>query len=165
VDLFKIIQNQKAKAMVTLTEKDVEILDPILEIIITKGRVHSDRLPPLEKHYLSKFSEVKSSEYSRYLDILELEGIAKIEKDYGKFTITSIHPVAQDLYDQGGFKKVHEDQIKAEEKRQEVSELELKKLRYDVKLSKWQVKTFWCLFFIAIVGSILGAIAFFCQVL
>jgi hypothetical protein len=150
--------------MITLTKKYVEILDPILEIIVTKGRAHSDQLKPLGKGYFSKFSEVKSNEYSHYLDILELAGIAKVEKAYGKFVITPIHPVAQDLYDQGGFKKVYEDQQKEEERKQVTSNLGLDKLKSDVKLSKWQVQIFWPAFIFTGIGSVLGIISFFMQI-
>lgn len=75
--------------MVTLTEKDVHILDAMLETLLKDGRIHSKRMNLLESL---------------------------------------------------------QDQQKEQTRKQEISDLELSKLRSDAKLSKWQVKTFWWFF-------------------
>jgi len=43
--------------------------------------------------------------------------------------------------------------------------LAFKKLNYDAKLSKWQVKTFWSVFIFGLVGGCLGIASFVMQVL
>lgn len=152
--------------MVTITEKDVEILDPMLEILIKEERIHSKRLKLLEplQERKSRFSQTKADQYSRYLEILSVERIATSVIASGEFVITAIFSKAQEFYDKGGFRTEYEKQQIAEKRKLEISDLELDKLRSETKLSKWQVKTFWYLFFIAIAGSILGTISFLMQI-
>jgi hypothetical protein len=152
--------------MITLTEKDVQILDAMLVTLLKDGRIHSARVNLLEslQERKSRFAPTKADQYSRYMEILGTERIAACTSSSGEFNCIVNLPKAQEFHDQGGFKKVYEDQQKEQIRKQEISNLELSKLRSDAKLSKWQVKTFWWFFFVAIVGSILGAIAFFIQV-
>jgi len=57
----------------------------------------------------------------------------------------------------GGFERVDRDEKAKLKKQADIAELELEKLRYDTKLSKWQVKTFWYIFFGGFIGGLMGA--------
>jgi|GEM_PF-1812915 len=59
----------------------------------------------------------------------------------------------------GGFNKQHKDLEAEKTKQEEIREIELEKLKYDTKLSKWQVKVFWWVFFAGFIGGLMGVIS------
>jgi hypothetical protein len=146
--------------MEILTEKDIEILDSILEIIAKKGRVFSNDLPSLKNDYLSKFDEIKSVEYSQYLDILKNYGVAKVDITLdGRFTVHQIEIKTNNFYDQGGFKSIYQKHRLAELRKKELDELEYKKLKWDSQISRFQAKTKWWPLILSVVSLILALIA------
>jgi DNA-binding MarR family transcriptional regulator len=93
---------------------------------------------------------------------LECDGlIARNKSDndesFGRGSIFGIKPKGEEfILNKGGFTKLYETQD-IERKRLLANQvIEDDKLRWDAKLSKWQVKTFWYVFF---GGFIVGAIA------
>jgi len=141
--------------MESLTKKDVEILDLILKTAVTKGKVFPDDLPPLRDYkILVNASEFKRTDYAYYFDILNKYEIVKIYTDLNSFRIEPIPIKADNFYNQGGFKAIFDERQRVINRNKELDELSFKKLKWDSKLSKWQVKTFWWIFAFACFGGL-----------
>jgi hypothetical protein len=146
--------------MENLTEKDVEILDSILEKIVKQGSVFSLDLPPLKKEYFSKFREIKSVEYSYYLEILTKYDIAIVDKRLdGSFTVSQLETKTINFYKQGGFRTVYQKHHFTESRKLELEDLEYKKLQWDYQISKFQAKTKWWPLIISVISFILAVTA------
>lgn len=88
----------------TLTKKDSEILDYILNEVLLKGYIRVDSLKPLENNIYSGISSVKNSDYSFYIDFLVGENLIKTEKWSEKTQKIEKIPVrTQSFIDNGGF--------------------------------------------------------------
>ena len=141
--------------MNSFTERDVEILDSIIKIALTKRAVFPEDLEPLSNSYLSRANEIKANDYSYYLDILKEYNVVKINSVIGnRFRIEPIHIKTQNFSDQGGFKAEYDNKHRELKRSEELDELSLKKLRWDSKISKWQAKTFWYIFGFACIGGL-----------
>ena len=56
----------------------------------------------------------------------------------------------------GGFTKIEKDNLASEKRISEKDSLEFEKSKIDLRLKRWQLKTFWWFFGIAVLGSVLG---------
>jgi hypothetical protein len=68
--------------------------------------------------------------------------------------------LAEGFLSQGGFSKIFNDEYAVQEKQDQVNELEIEKLRYDVQNAKRMFKTYWWTFGIAILGFLLVLTSF-----
>lgn len=148
------MENLIDRYLTTLTSKDVELLDFILKSSLDKGIVHPNDLPPLSSTFLAKAVQVKATEYSYYLDILTAFEVVVIDKDLSGFHIKPIHIRTRNFYDQGGFKALFDKKQFEINQNKEIEDIRYKKLKWDSRLSKWQVKTFWWIFGLACFGGI-----------
>jgi len=136
-----------------LTKDDIRNLDFIIDESLKKGQVFPDDLPPIGKGYLNRAREVKSLAYQHYLDILSSYGVVKVDNSLSGFRIEPIDVKTKNFQMKGGFRAIYERQLSESQHQKESSELYIKKLRWDSKLSKWKVKTFWWLFIFAFIGG------------
>lgn len=65
-----------------------------------------------------------------------------------------ITPFGREVLKSGGWLEYLERESKDLKLKQEFEDIQFEKLKYDAKLSKWQVKTFWYIFFLSICGVI-----------
>jgi hypothetical protein len=144
-----------------MTEKDVEILDYIVAESLKFVCLHARDLKPLDNGFLSDIEESKESAYTYYFDILKEKNVVRVEKEYnGKTGIYPIDIKTKEFIRQGGFKAILDKQNTEKHRNIEIDELTLRKLRWDTKLSKWKVKTFWPVFIFGLVGFIFGVFNF-----
>lgn len=88
----------------TLTEKDSEILDYILKVVLSKGQIRVDVLKPLENDIYSGISSVKNSDYSFYIDTLVKDNLIKFNGWSDKTQIIERIPGrTQSFIDSGGY--------------------------------------------------------------
>jgi hypothetical protein len=136
--------------MLKLTEKDASILDNILKVVLSEGEANSYNLPPLRDNIFSKlfFQE----DYKYYFDKLEEYQIVEF-KEYisGGIGIFQIPIKTSNFYNQGGFKKIYEEEQK------ELSRIKLtdKKFQWDFLNSKLGIFSF----IISIISLIIAIIA------
>lgn len=100
-------------------------------------------------------------ENNELIDFMCVNGLIKTETGYNY----SIEPKGTEISESGGWKKYCEELSLQEMRRNEIEKKEYEKLSYETKLAKWQTKTFWPLFFLAIIGAIMGAISLIWQIL
>ena len=81
---------------------------------------------------IDKVADIKISEYNC---LITATGITKV------------------FLAQGGFTKTEKDNLELKRKETELSLIEFEKSIIDLKLKKWQLKTFWWIFGFAIIGS------------
>lgn len=144
-----------------MTEKDAEILDYIVAESLKFVCLHARDLKPLDNGFLSDIEESKESAYTYYFDILKEKNVVRVEKEYNDKT--GIYPIdikTKEFIRQGGFKAILDKQNTEKQRNIEIDELTLRKLRWDTKLSKWKVKTFWPVFIFGLVGFIFGVFNF-----
>ena len=84
------------------------------------------------QNIIDKVADIKISEYNC---LITATGITKV------------------FLEQGGFTKTEKDDLELKRKETEVSLIEFEKSIIDLKLKKWQLKTFWWIFGFAIIGS------------
>ncbi len=144
-----------------MTEKDAEILDYIIIESFKTVCLHARDLKPLDNGILSDIEEAKESAYSYYFDILKEKNVVRVEKEFnGKTGIYLIDIKTKEFIRQGGFKAIFDKQNLEKQRNKEIDELTLRKLRWDTKLSKWKVKTFWPVFVFGLIGFIFGVYNF-----
>lgn len=69
-----------------------------------------------------------------------------------------------DFLENGGYERLEKQNEIRDQTNKKKEELELKKLNWDSKLAKWQVKTFWLFFILAIIGGVCGIISLVLQI-
>lgn len=80
-------------------------------------------------------------------------------------TLYRITSKAREIIEEHGSLELFNEYVKNERTaKAEVEDIKIEKLRYDAKLSKWQVKTFWPVFIFGIIGGVFGIISFVMQV-
>jgi len=147
--------------LTALTEDDIHILDFIINTSLEKGRVFTDDLPPLEKKTsLDNQREIKYTAYQHFLDILSLFEVVKIDKNLSNLRIEPIEVKTKNFQRNGGFKAIYDKQLHESARKRESDELYFKKLKWDSKISKWQVKTFWWIFMLALIGGVYSLVDF-----
>lgn len=144
-----------------LLEKDIPILDSILETVIKKGEVYPDDLSPIGKSSLSEISSVKFGKYKYYFEIIECFDVLKINNisEGYSFRINLIEVKSKMFYENGGFKAIFEDQQREIKRKSEREKMEDEKLRSDLKISLVQGKTIWWAFGISILSITIATIA------
>jgi hypothetical protein len=133
------------------------IIDEIVTALSLKDRENLLQL------CLDKFGNANYSEFKKIIILLQdrniilpLDGL--MNKDYHKLTA-----LGREVVDTGGWKKYNEKKKKEELEQSLVKEKENAKLNYEIQLAKWQVKAFWPLFGIALLGAICGIISLLLQ--
>jgi predicted transcriptional regulator len=75
----------------------------------------------------------------------------------------SLTTLGRQIVKQGGWLKYIEQESLENNEEEFIKQKEKDKLIYETKLARWQVKTFWYLFFLAIIGGIFGIISLILQ--
>ena len=130
-----------------------EAKDIILEYAVEKmGQVISATHVHNELFKNNSFEEV---EFLFEKMTLTVDKVADISiNDYDSFIEAT--ELTKIFLSQGGFKELEKKNL-ADKKREEEKELaEFEKTMIDLRLKKWQVKTFWPLFIFAVIGFGLG---------
>jgi len=156
----------KKKTLDELRIDDIDILDMIIKKVLEHKTVTLTHLPAVpidEKQIFSvgiserKPDIDKFAFYKRYIEIIEVSGLAQVNITRYNHVVIKITPVVtQRFYDNGGFKNLYEKQ--QEELRR--TEILKRKEIDDAKISKWTKRTYWFTFAIAILGLILAVWAF-----
>jgi hypothetical protein len=145
-----------------LSEDEIDKLDLIIKTLINKSVVTPNDLPPIDDNYFSRAKEIKSKDYSYFLEIINELDIAKIDQSLdGTFRLTSLPNKTKKFYDAGGFKAMSMQLKKKEENRKEIAQLEFSKLQWDTKVSKFQAKTRWWPLIISVISLIISIIVLF----
>lgn len=135
---------------------DIEKVDIVVNIF---RKYHPRGITPA----LFKKSEtyINLLEFDKILTFLIDEGIIyKKAHDYYK-----LHPEkVSDLNKAWGYSNYIQSIDNKKKKEQEFKQISLVKLKNEAKLTSWQVKTFWPVFIIALVGGILGTASFIMQI-
>lgn len=146
-----------------LHKDDIEILDKIIQISLSKERALIDDLPKLpEREYQEGENLVIESfdrelmYYSRLLKIIQLYGVAKVVIGTSNCTISAIPETTQRFLDSGGFRYLFLEQLAERERNKILRQKETD----DAMISKWTKRTYWFTFGIAIAGLIVAVIAF-----
>jgi len=135
----------------------------IIDAIITK--LSSKDKENLLQLYLDEFSSNDYSEYNKIVTLLGEKNIispasdSMFDKDYYKLT-----SLGREIKKIGGWAKYLEQENLKEKEVALIQHTENKKLNYETKLAKWQVKTFWPLFIVAVFGGICGIISLIIQI-
>ncbi|CAM3828310.1 hypothetical protein FLGE108171_15925 [Flavobacterium gelidilacus] len=101
-----------------------------------------DEIELLFKKIQNSVDEIATIRISTYGCIITATGITKI------------------YLEQGGFTKTEKDTLELNRKETEKGLIEFEKSIIDLRLKKWQLKTFWWIFGIAIIGSSLSVYNF-----
>jgi len=104
--------------------------------------ISTDEVELLFKRIQNSIDEVAEVTISEYNCFIESTGIT------------------QKFINQGGFFQSEKETKELEKKQAKLDELEFEKSIIDLRLKKWQVKTFWPIFFFAIIGTGLGVYNF-----
>ncbi len=136
---------------------DIKIADIILKGLYKAFPVHAKIWHILGENGVK--CELK--EIHHILDNLEADDlIVRTEGSYFKITSHGRYVIDEHL-SLASF----QESIKNEEAaKDEVENVKIEKLKYDAKLSKWQVKTFWPVFIFGMIGGVFGIISFVIQV-
>jgi len=135
----------------------------INEIIDALRKKDKDNLLQLcsDKFGIENYSQFSGS-ITKLLDkgIISPVDDSLLNRDYHKLTTQG-----RRVIDLGGWKKfLEQEKIKESEEAFKIQK-ETEKLNYETKLSKWQVKTFWPLFIIALIGGICGIVSLILQLI
>jgi len=136
-------------------ENDIVILDLIIDKILELGYF-------IEVDNLFKSGEITEPDYKKRE--LEFQRLLTIIEELKCATVNHsdqgwrVEPNRNTLTFQknGGFKTYSQEELNRLEKEREIEILTTNKLRWDSKLSKWQVKTFWWIFVFGFFGFIFG---------
>lgn len=98
-------------------------------------------------------------EFKRLLKFIKFYELAKITENdtIGDSVETNLN--TRNFKNQGGFAKLHEKQQYKINKENRLNVIKDNKLENDAKLSKWQAKTFWCVFSFGIIGGVYAIIS------
>lgn len=140
--------------MTELLKNDIKTLDFILNEIIFKSSVaisdlnEFDLLPTeIKINFKERKSKSPEKEFKRLAYILQEYNVCEITETQDGIILTS-NNLSQSFQNNGGFKKVFESQQLSNDKER----IEFEKSETELKLKKLQLKTFWVLFGIAIIG-------------
>jgi len=100
-------------------------------------------------------------ECDQIVDIMVSNGLISSPNDYNY----TIRPEGIAIFENGGWKKYKFARDQEAIKEEQVRSREIEKLVWETKLIKWQVKSFWPLFIIALLGAIMGSISLFWQII
>ncbi len=143
-----------------LTESEVVVFDDILNRIQGKERLYSNQLRPLNNEYFSRQNDIKTYEYSYYIQLIEshYSDYFKIRKLDGKFLAILITPLTKDLYNKGGFRTLYEKQQKELIETKKIEEIKLSNLFLENEEKRFRVKRQKTLYILTIIGSVVTVI-------
>lgn len=102
----------------------------------------------------------KNSDYKPYIEILEQLNLVDVERTLSEgFEIIAKFSITKQFLDEGGFKQKYLNQQKASDYKSEFEKASLDNLRKNNKLVELQLKSFWWIFGIAVIGGICGIIS------
>lgn len=136
----------------------------IIDTIITK--LSNKDKENLLQLWNDEFSSIDYSEYKKVIALLSDKNIisdasnSMFDKDYYKIT-----SFGREIKEIGGWTKYLEQENLKEKEKVFIQNTEYKKLNYETKLARWQIKTFWPLFIVAVIGGICGIISLLLQIL
>ena len=128
---------------------EAEAKDLILEYAVKVGRdvtshkIHKEVLPDCSIDEVEFLIEKMKNTNDKVADIT-------ISVHSCIITATGI---SKRFLEQGGFTKIEKGNLELKQKESERETIELEKSIIDLKLKKWQLKTFWWIFGFAIIGS------------
>jgi hypothetical protein len=135
----------------------------IEEIMTTLSNKDKEKLLQFcsDKFGMGNYSQYKQI-ITQLLDmnIITLASDSAFDRDYYKLT-----SLGRDVINIGGWEKYLEQEKITEKENVQDKQKENEKLTYDLRLAKWQVKTFWPLFIIALIGGICGIISLILQII
>lgn len=144
-----------------MDKQDARILDAVLKIAVANSGTDYKTILQLAGDFnCPEIKEYSVKNFIYYLDIIEECNIADVTKYLGGFTIRPYPIKTQKFIDKGGFISTLEEN----DRLQEITSVENQKLLNEAKLAKWQVKVFWPLFFVAVIGGISGIISLIMQI-
>jgi hypothetical protein len=138
---------------------EIEKLDLIIErLVSTRNRLGH---PDLIKDLGLKISE----EEARYLcNVLISDRVVdSINTSISELVIIKYTHSTQLFYEQGGYAKRNEIKKQIQDENLRNKRIQDEKLRSEAKLAKWQVKTFWWIFLLALIGGICGIVSLVMQ--
>ena len=142
-----------------IDKSDIETLDFIIDNILeSNSQIYDGILKKIDKFKDCKPSELRL-ESDRIVSILEFYNCAKIKRSISGNSIEK-NAHTKKFKEHGGFAKIYQDELNRLEKEEERENLSMIKLKWDTKLSKWQVKTFWPVFVFGLIGFIFGVFNF-----
>lgn len=110
------------------------------------------------------FKNVNEDKIRHYFELIA-EHPLKIAEVKIKYDIISSNGLTQEFLNKGGFTTISKLELAKAEKRNNIEALEFEKLKYDTKLSRWQVKTFWWLFGFALFGGLYSLYDIVCKII
>ncbi len=140
-----------------IEEKDIAILDEFIEIIISaRGNTVSNstfqQLP-----YFENLNSDADNETERLVRIIDKYRVAKVHNlGSNKNPVLQTNFNTIEFKENGGFKKLFQEELTRIENEKEIEVLTTQKLKWDSKLSKWQVRIFWPVFMFGIFSFIFG---------
>jgi hypothetical protein len=140
-----------------LQEKDIAVLDDFIEIIVKeRGSAVSNSMFQ-QLPYFENLNSDADNETERLARIIDKYDAAKVHNlDSNKNPVLQTNYNTIEFKKNGGFKKLFQEELTRSKKEKQIEVLTTQKLKWDVKLSKWQVKTFWWFFAFALAGFIYG---------
>jgi len=149
--------------MERIKEEDVPILDRLLERLVKIGDFIIEDLPPLSGGEISDIPDLMEKEYRDCIEILERCELIKIDR-LATGAIGIVHSIphsAKLFYEKGGFSEAYKKQQTEYENKKESENLALQKLRWDVKISRFQAKTKLWPLIISIISLGIASVALF----
>jgi hypothetical protein len=143
-----------------IEEKDIAALDFIIDEI-TKSGYSIDAQKLINSRIITEDDDRKAElEFIRLLEIIKYYEVAQVNFDLSKWSTVEQNQRTDKFKRDGGFKIVYQKQLKRIEKEEEKERLSTRKLRWDSKISKWKVITFWPVFIFGLAGFIIGVYNF-----
>lgn len=145
-----------------LHKDDIEILDMIIKISLSKSNATLSDLPlkptkkPEGEGFNADLVDNKLTYYPRYFKIIQKYKIAKVDLSKYQCIINAIPEITQRFYDNGGFKK----EFKKQQEELKRTEILKRKEVDDAKLSKKSNKAYWVVISIAVIGLIITILQF-----
>jgi len=144
-----------------ITKEDAKTLDDIIELVLNdlvlnKPASFVGNFPPLGNESNRGNEEEREIDYEPYLEILKEFGVAEVISSDDRATqVKALSLRTQRFKDNGGFRKVYEEQLQQEKREARTEDREID----EAFLVKWQRYTYWPTFLIAIAGFIMALIA------
>ena len=107
--------------------------------------------------------------YSRFSGIitklLDKGIISQVDDSLLNKNLHKLTPLGRKVIDLGGWNKFLEQEETKESEETIKIQKETEKLNYETRLAKWQLKTFWPIFIIALIGGICGIVSLILQLI
>ncbi len=145
-----------------INKSDVELLDQLINVCINKGMATVDDLPAVGSDpFFDNNSDVKRKHYKRLFNMIDDIGYAQLEETKIYLGLKEIPVETKRFKESGGFKTIYKEQ----QRQDKIERAGEDKLLDESKLVKWHKNTYWWTFGLAILGSLLGAIALVLQLI